>query len=156
MTIYLVRHAKAGERRVWAEDDDWLRPLSGRGHRQARGLLDVLADAKFDRILSSPYVRCMETVVPIASERSIAVEPLEALAEGATLDEALAVVRKYASHGAVLCTHGDVMPMLLEHYASRGVDLGAAPEISKGCTWVLDTDSYGEVTSVQYLAPPPD
>ena len=68
MTIYLVRHAKAGERGVW-EGDDQLRPLSGRGHLQARGLLDVLADAQFDRLLSSPYVRCMETVVPLSGAR---------------------------------------------------------------------------------------
>ena len=65
VTIYLVRHAKAGERNVW-EGDDRLRPLSGRGHLQARGLLDVLEDAQFDRLLSSPYVRCMETVVPLS------------------------------------------------------------------------------------------
>ncbi len=69
MTIYLLRHAKAGERNVW-EGDDLLRPLSGRGHLQARGLLEVLADAQFDRLLSSPYVRCMETVVPLSGERS--------------------------------------------------------------------------------------
>ena len=156
MTIYLVRHAKAGERGSWTEEDDWLRPLSVRGQRQARGLIEALAKAKFDRVLSSPYVRCMETVVPIAGERGIAVEPVEALAEGATLDEALALVRKHANHGAVLCTHGDVMPMLLEHYAGRGVDLGPAPQISKGCTWILDSDSNGEVRSVEYVPPPPD
>ena len=40
MTVYLVRHAKAGERGVW-DGDDQLRPLSGRGHLQARGLLEV-------------------------------------------------------------------------------------------------------------------
>ena len=65
VTIYLIRHAKAGDRDTWL-DDDRLRPLSGRGHRQARLLIDVLEDATFDRVLSSPFVRCMETVVPIA------------------------------------------------------------------------------------------
>ena len=155
MTIYLVRHAKAGERGSWTEEDDWLRPLSVRGQRQARGLIEALAKAKFDRVLSSPYVRCMETVVPIAGERGIAVEPVEALAEGATLDEALALVRKHANHGAVLCTHGDVMPMLLDQYAQHGVDIGAVPQWPKGCTWVLDTDATGEVRAARYLPPPP-
>jgi len=155
VTVYLVRHAKAGERNVW-EDDDQLRPLSGRGHLQARGLLDVLEGARFDRLFSSPYVRCMETVVPLSGARGVAIEPADALAEGAGLDEVLALVRKYAEHGAVLCTHGDVIPMLLHHYASRGVDIGAAPQWPKGSTWALETDATGEVTSVRYLPPPPD
>ena len=155
MTIYLVRHAKAGERGVW-EGDDRLRPLSGRGHLQARGLLHVLDGAGFDRLLSSPYVRCMETVVPLSGERGVAIEPVDALAEGAALGEALALVRKHTANGAVFCTHGDVVPMLLQHYANHGVDIGAAPQWPKGSTWALDTDATGEVTSVRYLPPPPD
>ncbi len=155
MTTYLVRHAKAGERGAW-EDDDRLRPLSGRGHVQARGLLDILDDAQFDRVLSSPYVRCMETVVPLAGVRGVAIEPVEALAEGATIGEAAALVRKHAVNGAVLCTHGDVIPMLLAYYANLGVDIGHAPQWPKGSTWVLETDATGEVASVRYVAPPPD
>jgi 8-oxo-dGTP diphosphatase len=155
VTIYLVRHAKAGERNVW-EGDDRLRPLSGRGHLQARGLLDVFEDAPFDRLLSSPYVRCLETVVPLSGERGVAIEPVDALAEGATLDEALALVGKHTAHGAVCCTHGDVVPMLLQYYANRGVDIGAAPQWPKGSTWALDTDATGEVMAARYLPPPPD
>src|SRR5437016_3112799 len=68
----------------------------------------------------------------------------------------LALVGKHTAHGAVFCTHGDVVPMLLEHYANRGVDIGAAPQWPKGSTWALDTDATGEVTAVRYLAPPPD
>ena len=141
MTIYLIRHAKAGDRDTWL-DDDWLRPLSGRGHRQARLLVDLLQDAKFDRVLSSPFVRCMETVVPIAALRGLPVEPVEALAEGARLDDALALVRKHASPGALMCTHGDVMPMLLDYYATSGIDIANEREWPKGCVWILDTDKH--------------
>jgi broad specificity phosphatase PhoE len=153
VTIYLVRHAKAGERGAW-DGDDRLRPLSARGHFQASGLIEVLRDAQFERVLSSPYVRCMETVVPIAGVRGLAIEPSDALAEGATLDEALALVGKHTGHGAVLCTHGDVMPMLLEHYARNGVDIGPTPQWPKGCTWALGTDPTGEVSSAEYVPPP--
>ncbi len=155
MTIYLVRHAKAGDRDAWIGDDE-LRPLSGRGHAQARGLLDVLGDAQFERVLSSPYVRCIETVVPLAAARRMPVEPADELAEGASLRETLALVHKHAGHGAVMCTHGDVIPMLLAHFAEHGVDIGAAPQWPKGCTWVLDTDATNEVRTARYLAPPPD
>ncbi|HUI50060.1 MAG TPA: phosphoglycerate mutase family protein [Acidimicrobiia bacterium] len=155
MTIYLVRHAKAGERNVW-DGDDRHRPLSARGRLQARGLMRVLEDARFERLLSSPYVRCMETLVPISGERGVAIEPVDALAEGAGLEEAVALVRKHAVHGAVFCTHGDIIPMLLEHFAEHGVDVGGAPQWPKGSTWVLDTEPTGEVRSVRYLGPPPD
>ena len=127
MTIYLLRHAKAGDRDTWC-DNDRLRPLSGRGHRQARLLVELLEDASFERVLSSPFVRCMETVVPIAGVRGRSVEPVDALAEGARLDETLALVRKHAASGALMCTHGDVMPMLLDYYASSGVDIPSVRE----------------------------
>jgi broad specificity phosphatase PhoE len=154
VTVYLIRHAKAGDRDTWC-DDDRLRPLSGRGHRQSRLLVDVLQDAKFDRVLSSPFVRCMETVVPIAGARGLPVEPVESLAEGSRLDDALALVRKHSTGGAILCLHGDLMPMLLDHYASAGAEIAGDLEWPKGCVWVLATDSTGEVVRATYLPPPP-
>lgn len=153
MTVFLIRHAKAGDRETW-HDEDRLRPLTGRGHRQARLLADELRDANFDRILSSPFVRCMETVVPLAGNRGLAVEPADELAEGAPLDAALALVRKHANAGAVLCTHGDVVPMLLDHYAAAGADIPAEREWPKGCMWTLHTDSTGEVIRASYTLPP--
>ena len=100
MTIYLVRHAKAGDRSQW-QLDDWLRPLSRAGRSQARALLDVLHDARFDRVLSSPYLRCVETVAPIAAARRLAIEPDDALAEGGDLDSVFAIVRKHIGTGAL-------------------------------------------------------
>jgi 8-oxo-dGTP diphosphatase len=153
MTVYLVRHAKAGDRESW-RDDDRLRPLSGRGHLQARMLLPLLEDATFDRILSSPYVRCMETVVPIAGDRGMAVEPVAELTEAAPLDGVLALVRKHAVSGALLCMHGDVLPMMLDYYAAAGVDVPGEREWPKGCIWTLDTDNTGEVVCARYTPPP--
>jgi 8-oxo-dGTP diphosphatase len=155
MSVYLVRHAKAGDRDHWAEDDR-LRPLSGRGHRQAYLLVDLLARAEFERILSSPYVRCMQTVVPIAGVRGLPIEPVEALAEGESLAGALELVAKHAISGALMCMHGDLMPMLLDHYASSGVEMCDELRWPKGCAWVLETDATGEVARARYLPPPID
>ena len=155
MTIYLVRHTKAGVRDSWPGDDEQ-RPLSGRGRLQALGLLELLPRHAVRARSSSPYVRCIETVVPLAAERRMAIEPVEALAEGASLDEAVALVRKHVGQGAVMCSHGDVIPMLLDHYAKNGVDIGPAPQWPKGCMWVLETDATGEVRSAEYVAPPAD
>jgi 8-oxo-dGTP diphosphatase len=153
MTIYFVRHARAGERGAWRRDD-WLRPLSGAGRSQARGLLALLHDARFDRVLSSPYVRCIETVAPLAGARRLAIEPDDALAEGGDLDSVLAIIRKHIANGAVLCSHGDVIPAVLAHLAANGVDIGANPRCPKGCTWVLESDGGVDVTRVRYLPPP--
>lgn len=152
MTLYLVRHARAGERSNW-EGDDRLRPLTRRGRLQSERLLDVFEGRRVDRILSSPYVRCMETVVPLAGQRGLAVEPSAALEEGASLEDALDLVDKQIDVDTVLCSHGDVLPMLLEHFATRGVDLGLWPACAKGSTWILETQA-GQVVSARYVEPP--
>jgi 8-oxo-dGTP diphosphatase len=152
--IYLVRHAKAGDRDAW-RGNDVLRPLIPAGQLQAVALLDVLEDARFTRIISSPYVRCMETVVPLAGQHGIPVEPHEALAEGAPIADTLKLVEECAPGGAVFCSHGDVIPELLGYLAATtALDLGEHPRCAKGSTWVLDTDGLGSVTGATYRAAP--
>lgn len=153
MTIYLVRHAHAGERRSWHEPD-WLRPLSPRGQAQARALPDLLRDARFEHIVSSPYVRCMETVVPLAGHHLLPVVPDESLQEGAALDDTLALIRKLGPDGLVLCSHGDMIPQLLAHFAADGLDLGPDPRCQKGSTWVLQTGPDAAPVEAHYLPPP--
>ena len=63
--LYLVRHAKAGERRLW-EDDDIDRPMSAKGWKQAELLGERLAALDVGTLLSSPYVRCVQTLEPLA------------------------------------------------------------------------------------------
>lgn len=152
MTLYLVRHAKAGNRSEW-QGDDWLRPLTTPGQAQARALLAQFHAARFGAVLASPYVRCMETVVPIASAHGLPVVPTDALAEGADLDATMALLASHVEHGAIFCSHGDVIPMVLEHLAARGTDLGPAPRCEKGSTWVLDGEFDGAITA-RYLPPP--
>ena len=145
VTIYLVRHAKAGDRASWP-GDDFLRPLSRRGQIQAEALLDAVRRR-------STSIGCCRARTSAAWRRScrsrgvrrIPIEPVDALTEGAALEDALTLVRKHAHHDAVLCSHGDIIPMLLEHYAARGVDLGKDPVCPKGCTWILEIDATGDV-----------
>jgi 8-oxo-dGTP diphosphatase len=155
VNIYLVRHAKAGDRSAWA-GDDFLRPLSRRGQMQAEALLAQFAGLPIDRLLSSPYVRCMESLVVLAGARMLAIEPVDALTEGGGIEDALTLVRKHMHHNAVICSHGDIIPMVLDHYAARGVDLGPNPVCPKGSTWVLDVDPTGDVVAARYIPPPVD
>ncbi len=151
MTVYLVRHAKAGSRKAWTGDDE-LRPLSKAGTAQARALAKRLAGAGITRILSSPYVRCRQTVEPLAERIGVRIEPSDTLREGAPLADSLRLVEKVAGENAVLCTHGDVLANLLMHFAHLGVDL-ETDRIEKGSVWALEF-ADGEVRSATYLPPP--
>ena len=149
--VYVVRHAKAGSRSAWSGPDQ-LRPLSKAGRRQAVGLADRLAGEAINRIVTSPYVRCHQTVEPLGTRLAVPVEPSDLLVEGTLLPEALRLVEKVADQPTVLCTHGDVILELLEHLARVGVSVAEA-RLEKGSTWVLGTEA-GEVTSARYLPPP--
>ena len=116
MSVVLLRHASAGDRDHW-EGDDLLRPLDDRGRRQALALR-LLAARGFVRILSSPYVRCIETVEPLAATLALAIAVDARLAEGAEPDEALALLSEL--DGGVACTHGDVVEALLGHHLKKG------------------------------------
>ncbi|MEO7556386.1 MAG: phosphoglycerate mutase family protein, partial [Acidimicrobiales bacterium] len=64
MTLYLVRHADAKSRSGW-HGPDLQRTLSKKGERQAAGLAALLNGAAIAAILSSPAVRCLDTVAPM-------------------------------------------------------------------------------------------
>jgi broad specificity phosphatase PhoE len=152
VTVYLVRHAKAGSRKAWSGTDE-LRPLSKAGRAQARALAKRLAGAEITRVLSSPYVRCVQTVEPLAARMGIPVELSDALGEGAPLADSLELVEKVAGEHAALCTHGDVLGNLLMHVAHLGVEL-ETDRIEKASVWALDFVD-GEVRSATY-GPAPD
>lgn len=152
--IHVVRHAKAGDRSSWpGRDHD--RPLTDAGRRQALAIADSLATARFTRIVSSPYVRCLETVVPLAGAHLVPIEPHPALTEGAPVEATLALLAECHRDGAVWCSHGDVIPDLLGHLAATtALDLGPDPRCAKGSIWELETDADGTVVRARYHAAP--
>ena len=151
MTVYLVRHARAGSRGRW-KGDDTLRPLSKLGRAQAEGIAKRLARKPIDIVLSSPYLRCVSTVEPAAIKHRLEVETSDALAEGANVSQALRLFEKVQDREAVLCTHGDVMQDLLDHFGRHGVKL-RDQRMEKGSIWVLDVGRDG-VEKARYVPPP--
>ena len=151
MTVYLLRHARAGRRSAWKGDDE-LRPLSKVGRRQAEGILDLLDGVHLEQILSSPYVRCVESVEPLADDRRLQIDVVDELREGAPLDDVLRLVDKVAGHPTVLCTHGDIVEGLLGHFKANGVKVGKL-RMEKGSVWALESRN-GHVTKATYLPPP--
>jgi 8-oxo-(d)GTP phosphatase len=139
--VFLVRHARAGDRERWTGDDR-LRPVDGRGRRQAAAVAAPLAGYPVRRLVSSPYVRCVQTLEPLAARLSLPVEHAPALAEGESAEAALGLIAGLGPGPVVLCTHGDVMEALV----------GEREPKKKGATWLL-TRARGAVRRVQYWPP---
>jgi phosphohistidine phosphatase SixA len=149
MAAYVVRHAKAGDREEWLGDDR-LRPLTKSGRQQAEALAEFLKNDPIDRILSSPYVRCLQTIEPLAARRKLPIEPRKDLEEGAGGDSVIRLMQAFKDQNLVLCTHGDVVEELLERLIEEGVVAKARASNQKGGTWVL-YDENGRITSAKYL-----
>jgi 8-oxo-dGTP diphosphatase len=152
-SVYLLRHAKAGDREEW-EGDDRLRPLSKSGWRQAEALVEAYDKFPIDRIFSSPYLRCVQTVEPLSRQRGLRIETTEALAEGAGSQPVFDLMRKFPDQDLVLCTHGDVVQEVIERLAADSVIRRRdAVNLAKGSTWRIE-HSNGEITAAQYVPPP--
>jgi len=152
MAIYVVRHAKAGDRAEW-EGDDLLRPLTKSGHRQAEELAGWLKKEPIDAILSSPYVRCLQTVEPVAKQLKLPIEPRTDLAEGAGGESIIRMAAEFKGRNVVLGTHGDVVEELLEHLIAQGLVVRARAQLEKGSTWILD-EKNGRITGATYRPAP--
>lgn len=153
MAVYLVRHAVAVGRSNWDHADE-KRPLTPKGQRQARALLRLFEGTDVRRILSSPAVRCRDTVTPLAESRRLEVTGAHELAEGQGLKKALdLLVEAAAKKGdSVLCAHGDLIPELIRRLDREGVKLESELHYAKGSTWELQV---ADDTIVRGLYHPP-
>ena len=154
MTVFLVRHADAKSRANWPHADE-TRPLSRKGDTQAEALVDLLRDHPVRRVLSSPAVRCVGTVAPLANKLGVKVEETDVLLEGADTSAAYELMRRMGKHkgDAVLCTHGDIVPELLRLASRDGLAVEDTPRWPKGSTWAFEGDGE-QFTRARYLPPP--
>jgi len=152
MAAYVVRHAKAGDRDAWKADDR-LRPLTMSGRRQAEELAEALKEEQIDKILSSPYVRCMQTVEPLAVKLNLPIEPRNDLEEGAGGESVIQLIKEFKGRTTVFCTHGDVVEELVEQLIAQGLVSPAPASNEMGGTWVLD-EQDGKIARAKYLPAP--
>jgi 8-oxo-dGTP diphosphatase len=139
VSLHLIRHALAGTRGA-SSVDDAQRPLDATGREQAERVAAHLSDRPITQVLSSPAVRCVQTVAPIASQRSIEVEPIHQLAEGASPAAVVDLLEGLAGAEVALCSHGDVIPEVIRRLASRGMVTTGDAGYAKGSLWTLEAD----------------
>ena len=133
--IYLIRHSKAGERRVWnGQDVD--RPLSKTGWKQSQAVARRLSKRKVAALYASPYVRCMQTLEPLGALAGLLVQAEHRLFEDEPFEPVLDLINE-VEDGAVLCSHGDIIPAVINALVRRGMKVETPPDWGKASVWVL-------------------
>jgi 8-oxo-dGTP diphosphatase len=129
--LIVLRHAKATSRSHW-DGEDALRPLTKVGVRQAASNVPTIAAWRPKRIVTSPAVRCVATVAPLAAAFGVTVTRTDRLAQD-TWESGMAAAgirevvgkRVRARKTAVLCSHGPVLPDVLREIAlATGTTMG--------------------------------
>jgi broad specificity phosphatase PhoE len=151
-TFYVVRHAKAGSRSQWPEDDR-LRPLNKKGIKQAEALIALLEAFPITAVYSSPFLRCVQTVGPLARAHKLPVKQTSQLAEGHGLAGAMQVMGHPKLDHAVLSTHGDIVWELVEELVNQRVIKPGTGGFDKGSTWVVDVED-GAFTRARFISAP--
>jgi 8-oxo-(d)GTP phosphatase len=158
--LILVRHASAGDKKHWP-GDDLLRPLDAEGTADALQLADLLACfAPRARVISSPAVRCVESMRPYAQSFGGSIEAEAALTtpqsssdradRAATLQ---LIFRDLVAAGqpAVICLHRENLPLALAAACSAlgGEPTKPNPSLQKGAFVVLHS-AAGELAAAEY------
>lgn len=83
LNIYFIRHA---ETIYSSEDQDFNRPLSQKGLKDAKELINDFKDIQIDAIYSSPYLRAIDTIKPIAETKELEIFLINNLKERKVAD----------------------------------------------------------------------
>ncbi|GAC1470575.1 MAG: hypothetical protein PVSMB3_00850 [Candidatus Dormibacteraceae bacterium] len=151
-TFYVVRHAKAGSRSHWSGDDR-LRPLSNKGQNQAEALVEILEPFPISAVFSSPFLRCIQTVQPLAKARKLPIKQKPELGEGRGLAGAMTILGDKKLKRSVLSTHGDIMFELVEELVKRKIVKAGEGGFDKGAMWVVEVKD-GSLVGARYVAAP--
>lgn len=155
MSVFLIRHASAGDRGRWHTDDQQ-RPLDEKGHQQALQLAERFAEHPLGAVWSSPATRCMQTVEPLALTCSLDIGIRTELCEGANYERVLELIHKETAAAPgdfVLCSHGDVISGVLNRLLRTGLEVIGASGCAKGSVWELKI-ANGTIIKGIYSAQP--
>lgn len=132
----LVRHAYAGHRSEWRGSDEW-RGLTDLGHAQARSVAELLRELPILHVLSSPSLRCRQTVVPLALAQDLDVEPCWALGSQVEAEAVLGMLTDPATASSVLCTHRETLQSLFRCIPGWSAMDGAADPMDMAAVWIV-------------------
>ena len=120
-------------------------------------MASLLMKHKVRRIISSPAIRCVQTMQPLADAAKVPIELWDGLGRDADATRILEAFTDQDNHNAVLCTHGEVLHQLLlaenvRRIARRG-RLSPRRLLIKGSAWRLEITTNGRVSKLNHLRP---
>jgi phosphohistidine phosphatase SixA len=142
-TLYLLRHAHAGDPEAWSGPDE-LRPLSEKGKRQVKRLARFLAEGptRPDAIVTSPKVRAELTARAIAKALDIPVRLDQRLAGGFGMRSLSDVLGTLEARQPLLVGHDpDFSALLAGLVGSRGVEMRKGALAAIDLAWPLERGS---------------
>ncbi|MCU1637710.1 MAG: mismatch repair protein MutT [Microbacteriaceae bacterium] len=138
--IIALRHGKAMPGGSW-DGPDSTRPLEQIGTVQVRGSARAIAAYRPTKLISSTAVRCMASMEPVAALTGLDITATAAISQDAH-EAGVAEVRRIVAkrvarrETAVLCSHGPVLPDILDEVGraagGRGQELRRAAMLGVG------------------------
>lgn len=154
-TLIILRHTKALERGDWDEADSQ-RTLSEVGIDQAQLLLKHLEPYALDEIYTSDYVRCVQTVTPLAHSRGLGITQIpslneETFEEDPTRSVSFANALKQDQKNILICSHNPVIPTMLRGILNTKLKNRDLIKLEPGDAWIVHR-VRGEIVGLDYLS----
>ena len=154
-TLIILRHTKALERGDW-DDDDSKRTLDERGLAQSEKLIQHLEPFGIGEIYSSDYIRCVQTVTPLAQSRGLKITEIPNLNEAnfefdpeRAISFANAV--KQDEKNILICSHNPVIPTMLRGILNTKLKNKDLIKLEPGDAWIVHR-VRGEIVGLDLLA----
>ncbi len=151
MALYLVRHAKAGRKSQW-DGPDLTRPLDELGRIQAKALATKISEVTPTKLMSSPFLRCVQSLEDLSDLTGLPILTDKRLAEEKDVADAVHLL-EHAPDRTVICSHGDMIPAVIHTLESRGMTITTTPDWRKASVWVLERTKESFTSAAAW--PPP-
>jgi 8-oxo-dGTP diphosphatase len=154
-TLIILRHTKALERGDWDEADSQ-RTLSESGFDQAQLLIKHLEPFSIDELYTSDYIRCVQTVTPLAHARGLAITEVPSLNEETFNSDSersisFANAVKQDEKNILICSHNPVIPTMVRGILNTKLKNKDLIKLEPGDAWIVHR-LHGEIIGLDYLS----
>jgi phosphohistidine phosphatase len=155
MTLYVLRHASAGQHRISPKSDE-KRPLDEQGERQSVEMGRALAalQVEVDVVISSPLTRALQTAELAAKEFGYAEKIVtdDALRPEAAYDQFREVLARYTKKESIMVVgHNPSLSNFLVHLLTESEECECV-DLKKGAVAKLELD--GGDAKLEWLLTP--
>ena len=154
-TLIILRHTKALERGDWDEVDSE-RTLDEVGFDQAQLLIKHLEPFAIEEVYTSDYVRCVQTVTPLAHSRGLTISQVPSLNEETFEEDPLRSVSfanalKQDEKNILIWSQNPVIPTMLRGILNTKLKNKDLIKLEPGDAWIVHR-VQGEIVGLDYLS----